>query len=58
MEYNINDNNGLNDQLHESDGDSMTIDNNDYEEYSDEFQIEENQIEDKKEENEPEPLKE
>ena len=58
MEYNINDNNGLNDQLHESDGDSMTIDNNDYEEYSDEFQVEENQNEDKKEENDQEQIKE
>ena len=58
MEYNINDNNGLNDQLYESDGDSMTIDNNDYEEYSDEFQIEENKAEDKKDENDKEQIKE
>ena len=53
MENDFNSNNGLNDQSHESDGDSITIDNNDYEEYSDEFQIEENAVEDKKEENEP-----
>ena len=53
MENDFNANNGLNDQSHESDGDSITIDNNDYEEYSDEFQIEENAVEDKKEENEP-----
>ena len=53
MENDYNANNGLNDQSHESDGDSITIDNNDYEEYSDEFQIEENAVEDKKEENEP-----
>ena len=53
MENDFNANNGLNDQSHESDGDSITIDNNDYEEYSDEFQIEENAVEDKKEENDP-----
>ena len=53
MENDFNANNGLNDQSHESEGDSITIDNNDYEEYSDEFQIEENAVEDKKEENEP-----
>ena len=35
MENDFNANNGLNDQSHESDGDSITIDNNDYEEYSD-----------------------
>ena len=53
MENDFNANNGLNDQSHESEGDSITIDNNDYEEYSDEFQIEENAVEDKKEENDP-----
>ncbi len=53
MENDFNANNGFNDQSHESEGDSITIDNNDYEEYSDEFQIEENAVEDKKEENEP-----
>ena len=58
MEYDFNTNNALNDQSHESDGDSITIDNNDYEEYSDEFQVEENQNEDKKEENDQEQIKE
>ena len=46
------------DQSNESEGDSITIDNNDYEEYSDEFQVEENQNEDKKEENDQEQIKE
>ena len=58
MEYDFNTNNALNDQSHESDGDSITIDNNDYEEYSDEFQIEENKAEDKKDENDQEQIKE
>ena len=58
MEYDFNANNALNDQSNESDGDSITIDNNDYEEYSDEFQVEENQNEDKKEENDQEQIKE
>ena len=58
MEYDFNANNALNDQSHESEGDSITIDNNDYEEYSDEFQIEENKAEDKKDENDKEQIKE
>ena len=58
MEYDFNANNALNDQSNESEGDSVTIDNNDYEEYSDEFQVEENQNEDKKEENDQEQIKE
>ena len=58
MEYDFNANNALNDQSNESEGDSITIDNNDYEEYSDEFQVEENQNEDKKEENGQEQIKE
>ena len=58
MEYDFNANNTLNDQSNESEGDSVTIDNNDYEEYSDEFQVEENQNEDKKEENDQEQIKE
>ena len=58
MEYDFNANNALNDQSNESEGDSITIDNNDYEEYSDEFQVEENQNEDKKEENDQEQTKE
>ena len=58
MEYDFNANNALNDQSNESEGDSITIDNNDYEEYSDEFQVEENQNEDKKEENDQEQIKE
>ena len=58
MEYDFNANNALNDQSNESDGDSITIDNNDYEEYSDEFQIEENKAEDKKDENDKEQIKE
>ena len=58
MEYDFNANNALNDQSNESEGDSITIDNNDYEEYSDEFQVEENQSEDKKEENDQEQIKE
>jgi len=57
MEYDFNANNALNDQSNESEGDSITIDNNDYEEYSDEFQVEENQNEDKKEENDQEQIK-
>ena len=58
MEYDLNTNNAPNDQSHESEGDSITIDNNDYEEYSDEFQFEENKAEDKKDENEQEQIKE
>ena len=58
MEYDFNANNALNDQSHESEGDSITIDNNDYEEYLDEFQIEENKAEDKKDENDKEQIKE
>lgn len=42
MEYDFNQNDGFNDQSQESEGDSVTIDNNDYEDYSEEFQIEEN----------------
>ena len=51
MEYDFNQNDGFNDQSQESEGDSITIDNNDYEDYSDEFQIEENPNENKQEEN-------
>ena len=45
MEYDLNDNISGNDQSVESDGDSITIDNNDYEDYSDEIISEENQQE-------------
>ena len=51
MEYDFNQNDGFNDQSQESEGDSITIDNNDYEDYSEEFQIEENPTENKQEEN-------
>jgi hypothetical protein len=51
MEYDFNQNDGFNDQSQESEGDSVTIDNNDYEDYSEEFQIEENPNENKQEEN-------
>ena len=51
MEYDFNQNDGFNDQSQESEGDSVTIDNNDYEDYSEEFQIEENPNENKQEKN-------
>ena len=51
MEYDFNQNDGFNDQSQESEGDSVTIDNNDYEDYSEEFQIEENPNENNQEEN-------
>jgi len=51
MEYDFNQNDGFNDQSQESEGDSVTIDNNDYEDYSEEFQIEENPNDNKQEEN-------
>ena len=43
MEHDSNDNFSGNEQSLESEGDSMTIDNNDYEDYSDEILSEENQ---------------
>ena len=43
MEYDSNANESGNDQSLESEGDSITIDNNDYEDYSDEYNPEENQ---------------
>ena len=43
MEYDFNENQSGNDQSLESEGDNITIDNNDYEDYSDEFIPEENQ---------------
>ena len=48
MEYDFNANYGLNEQS-QSDGDSITIDNNDYDDYSDEIQHDENNKEEKKE---------
>ena len=42
MEYDSNANESGNDQSLESEGDSITIDNNDYEDYSDEYNPEEN----------------
>ena len=58
MEYDFNQNYYLNDNSQESDGDSITIDNNDYEDYSEEFQNEENQNENKQQSNEKENTKE
>ena len=58
MEYDFNQNYYLNDNSQESDGDSITIDNNDYEDYSEEFQNEENQNENKQQTNEKENTKE
>ena len=43
MEYDFNENQSGNEQSLESEGDSITIDNNDYEDYSDEFVPIENQ---------------
>ena len=43
MEYDFNDNLSGNEQSLESEGDSITIDNNDYEDYSEELLSEENQ---------------
>jgi len=43
MDYDSNANESGNDQSLESEGDSITIDNNDYEDYSDEYNPEENQ---------------
>ena len=43
MEYDFNQNYYNNEESLESEGDSITIDNNDYEDYSEEFQNEENQ---------------
>ena len=48
MEYDFNANNGINEQS-QSDGDSITIDNNDYDDYSDEIQHDEDNKEEKKE---------
>ena len=48
MEYDFNANYGLNEQS-QSDGDSITIDNNDYDDYSDEIQHDEENKEEKKE---------
>ena len=48
MEYDFNANYGLNEQC-QSDGDSITIDNNDYDDYSDEIQHDEDNKEEKKE---------
>ena len=48
MEYDFNANYGLNEQS-QSDGDSITIDNNDYDDYSDEIQHDEDNTEEKKE---------
>ena len=48
MEYDFNANYGLNEQS-QSEGDSITIDNNDYDDYSDEIQHDENNKEEKKE---------
>ena len=58
MEYDFNQDYYLNDNSQESDGDSITIDNNDYEDYSEEFQNEENQNENKQQTNEKENTKE
>ena len=58
MEYDFNQDYYLNDNSQESDGDSITIDNNDYEDYSEEFQNEENQNENKQQSNEKENTKE
>ena len=58
MEYDFNQNYYLNDNSQESDGDSITIDNNDYEDYSEEFPNEENQNENKQQLNEKENNKE
>jgi len=51
MEYDFNANYAPNEHSQESDGDSLTIDNNDYEDYSEELQAEENSAENKIEEN-------
>ena len=48
MEYDFN-NQAFNDQSAESDGDNITIDNNDYDDYSEEVHPEENQNENKQE---------
>ena len=48
MEYDFNANYGLNEQS-QSEGDSITIDNNDYDDYSDEIQHDEDNKEEKKE---------
>ncbi len=48
MEYDFNANYGLNEQS-KSEGDSITIDNNDYDDYSDEIQHDEDNKEEKKE---------
>ena len=58
MEYDFNQDYYLNDNSQESDGDSITIDNNDYEDYSEEFPNEENQNENKQQLNEKENTKE
>ena len=58
MEYDFNQDYYLNDNSQESDGDSITIDNNDYEDYSEEFPNEENQNENKQQSNEKENAKE
>ena len=58
MEYDFNQDYYLNDNSQESDGDSITIDNNDYEDYSEEFPNEENQNENKQQTNEKENTKE
>ena len=51
MEYDFNANQSLNDQSKLSEGDSLTIDNNDYEDYSEEANPEENQIENEDQKN-------
>ena len=51
MENESNLNNGSNEQYVESEEDNITIDNNDYEDYSEEYQIEENQTENKQQDN-------
>ena len=58
MEYDFNQDYYLNDNSQESDGDSITIDNNDYEDYSEGFPNEENQNENKQQLNEKENAKE
>ena len=58
MEYDFNQNYYNNEESLESEGDSITIDNNDYEDYSEEFQNEENQNENKQQKKEKENAKE
>jgi len=58
MEYDFNQEDGFNDHSQESEGDSLTIDNNDYGDYSDEMQIEENPNENEKKQEDKANLKE